>query len=428
MAANYFLLLICYICFQYVDASSSVDFLNETLKITNDGYNYKGWRDLFGYDMAVNEDLLVVSAPGDQGEIYIGSVTVFRRKNGAVQQPGKKLFGMRRDFVYFGITVAVNDDFIVVGSKKGYGTSIYRSYEPCELVAKIEGNTRSVLINDENTIFIGDPYSDDYHGVVRIYSFDKLSHNWTLSQTLKPPVVRWLSGDFYIYVDSSSQYLVVTSRFRKIMFLYRKNTGGVWKVDQNLTHSIPFSTVIIESERLFIGSRRESKVYVYNLLLNSTWSLSQTIQPPDVDGFRVEYFGSDISVQDDVLVIGAPGTTFKDAEPGACFLYVLNHETSNWIVRAVLMASNGTKNTKYLGSRLLLYDNKVFVQSKDIARSNSGSVHEYDVSKYVSKPKNNFLAWYVILIIVLISLLIVVTPLLLVMRCAKGTNYTVAVQ
>ena len=127
-------------------------------------------------------------------------------------------------------------------------------------------------------------------------------------------------------------------------------------------------------------------------------------------------------------MIGASLTTFKDAEPGVCFLYKLNNETSNWIILAVLMASNAAKNTRNFGSRLVLYDDEVFVHSEDIARNCSGSVHEYDVSKYVSKPKINFLAWYVILTIVLISLLFVVAPLLLVISCAKGTNNTVAAE
>ena len=430
--------LIFSICSHYVDASSSVDFVSETLKIIND---YKGGADEFGFDIAVSEDLLVVGAPGELGENYTtkGSVTVFRRQNGVVQQPGKKLLGMRRDIeekrYCFGNYVAVNDDFIVVGSD-GDGhigiTSIYRSYEPYELVKTIQkvdsvasGEWRAwgVIINNEITIFIGDPYSEHYHGAVHIYSNDKLSENWTLSQTLKPPVAQNVSY-FGRYIGSSPQYLVVTSKSNKIVFIYRKNTNGVWNFDQKLTHSIPFRKVIIESERLFIGSY--NKVYVYNLL-NSTWSLNQTIQPPDIAGFRIYEFASDISVQDDVLVIGAPVTTFKDAEAGACFLYVLNKKTSNWIVRAVLMAPNGAKDNQYLGTTLVLYDNKVFVHSYDIARNFSGSVHEYEVS--FSQPENNFLAWYVILIIVLIALLIVIVPLLLVIRYKKKrTNNTVDVQ
>ena len=100
------------------------------------------------------------------------------------------------------------------------------------------GDARSVIINDENTIFIGYPYSEDGNGVVHIYSYDKLSHKWTLSQTLKQPLAR---DDYYFgkYVYSSSQYLVVTSESSKILFIYRKNTDGVWNFDQNLTQSIP---------------------------------------------------------------------------------------------------------------------------------------------------------------------------------------------
>ena len=136
-----------------------------------------------------------------------------------------------------------------------------------------------------------------------------------------------------------------------------------------------------------------------------------------------------------------------------------------WTIRAVLMAPNGGNNTKNLGNRLILYDNKVFVQSKDIARNFSGSVHEYNVSfskrttttitsktptkqtttiissKTSTNPtkvlpttsfkrtENNILAWYVILIIVLVSLLILVAPLLLVIWYKKKrTNNTVDVQ
>ena len=111
MATIYFLPLICFICFYYVDASSSIDFLNETLKIINDGY--KGDYDRFGYDMAVNENLLVIGAPDEQREKYRGSVTVFRRQNGVLQQSGRKL---KRDVDFFGISVAVSNDFIIVGS------------------------------------------------------------------------------------------------------------------------------------------------------------------------------------------------------------------------------------------------------------------------------------------------------------------------
>ena len=411
--------LICSICSHYVDASSSVDFVSESLKIINDGY--KEGSDGFGHDIAVNENLLVVGAPGEHRENYTkkGSVTVFRRQNGVLQQPGKKL---RTDVDSFGISVGVNEDFIVVGSR-GDGfrgiTSIYRSCEPYELVKTIQvGDAWSVIINNENTIFIGDPYTEDNHGAVHIYSNDKLSQNWTLSQTLKPPVAKDFSY-FGRYISSSPQYLVVTSE--SSVFTYRKNTDGAWNFDQNLAQSIPFSNVIIESERLFIGSIRENKTYVYNLL-NNTWTLSQTIQPPDVEGFRIYEFSTDISVQGDVLVIGAPVTTFKDAEAGACFLYVLNHATSQWTIRAVLIAPNGA-------GRLVLYDNKVFVQSQDIARNFSGSVHEYDVSflkpENNQRTENNILAWYVILIIVLISLLIVVVPLLLVIRYKKRTNTTI---
>jgi len=76
---------------------------------------------------------------------------------------------------------------------------------------------------------------------------------------------------------------------------------------------------------LVVGVPKENKAYVYEKS-NEIWSMTATLTPTNVEDGK--FFGYDVSIYDDIIVVGAPGsntTTYVDSK-----VYLFAKPTSGW--------------------------------------------------------------------------------------------------
>lgn len=205
---------------------------------------------LFGSSVAIFEDFAVVGAPEeDSDEIdtniinNAGSVYIFHRNlNGDWQFHQKIVASNRNEFHYFGFKVDIFNDHIIVGAN-GYN------------------------LNNQNEI----DYSLNYSGAA--YIFKKDSNNVWEEKAILLPQDRSNLDNFGSSVSIFNNFAVVGS---------------------------PNDDEDEDNENTLNSS---GSIYVFRLI-NSGWSLTQKIVAPDRKNNSV--FGSSINIDQNVIVVGAP--------------------------------------------------------------------------------------------------------------------------
>ena len=104
---------------------------------------------------------------------------------------------------------------------------------------------------------------------------------------------------------------------------------------------------------LAVGDRHQHKVFLYTQV-NDQWTLTQTLTPSHNDSCCGidDWFGYEVHVYKNLLVVGAPDFSFDEdlTEAGIIYLYVKG-EGGVWVEREALKAANPRKNG-WFGSRI----------------------------------------------------------------------------
>lgn len=295
--------------------------------------------DQFGKAVALSGDTVVIGAYWDEApHPYQGSVYVFARSGDGWKQQQKLTAsdGARDD--YFGISVAISDDTLVVGAQ--FANIVPYADQGAVYVFTRNGSvwterqklTASDALPDDNfgasvaisgdTLAVGAPGDDigANHEQGSVYVFMRSGADWTEKQKLTGAHGATFDH-FGSKVALSGDTLVVGAPlanggaiYQGAVYIYAR-VGSVWAQQQYLSSGgvedqFFGSAVAISGDTLMVGARgdqvganyQQGSVYVYTRS-GTDWAYQQRLTADD--GKAYDYFGSSIALSDDILVVGA---------------------------------------------------------------------------------------------------------------------------
>jgi hypothetical protein len=308
---------------------------------------FKGY---FGMDVAMSGNYAVVGAPNadNASKLSVGCVHVFKKgSSGAWVQVAKLYASDPLSGSYFGSTVAMAGNYIVAGASEWNPGSSY-SHGKVYVFVKGTGDTWTqqaaftepsgggagngfghYLSISTTSVFgpalvVGATGAANSRGAAYVYRFS--SNAWNLQQTLTPNDLAdydYFGGD----VDIDGDYCVVGAPFQNsteynltgvgtaYVFVFG---GGVWGFQQKLsgiTANAGFGySLSLQKDVLAVGAPRQpvyagytSAVYLFKRSL-STWGQFTSLSFSATSGFdESSFFGQSLSLDSNNLFIGIPG-------------------------------------------------------------------------------------------------------------------------
>lgn len=369
--------------------------------------------DLFGYNVAVSGDTLLVGSyrDADQGNLS-GSAYVFIRSS---SNPTK--FDFQQKLVagdgeagdFFGISVAIDGDWAAIAAlldddAADNAGAVYlfdrvgdgwtpRTKLTADDAMPSDGFGRSVDIEGD-TVVVGASNGDS--GVVNagsVYVFTGTGSSWSKQGTLTASdgeagdsfgvsvsksgnrIAIGASGDDDFGLSSGATYLFVL-------------TGGSWQQEIKLTAADLDAgdqfglSVSISGETVLVGSPRDDdnglnsgSAYVF-FRTSGGWMMQQKLTADD--GTAGDNFGWSVSVDGDTAVIGAQ--LDDDVASGAGSAYVFRRSGALWTQVAKLTASDGAMSDIF-GRSVACTESTAIVgaYANDSVDTNAGAAYVYDL-------------------------------------------------
>lgn len=309
----------------------------------------------FGTSVAIDADRIVVGAYGDQNAgNYAGAAYVFVRA-GSKWTPEQKLTGSENSAVdSFGISVAIKDDRIVCGA---FGNSDFNQSEvgSAYVFQRIDGLWMqqqeltasdgaslarfglSVAMNDDTIVVGADGHSElgFYSGAIYVFTFD--GTNWTQQQKIHAQDATE-GASFGYHVAMSGDTIVagapgdqVGTHTRGAAYVFSRHSHG-WLQDRKLVakDSDVFDgfglRVAVSAETIVVGSFWDHEAalyggsaYVYKRNGQSGWSLHEKLFAFDIA--RDDTFGGAVAASDNTVLVGAFGRSDVAFYAGAAYIY-----------------------------------------------------------------------------------------------------------
>ena len=312
--------------------------------------------DYFGYSVVVTVDRIVVGAWGDTDNgTNTGAVYVYDANNLSAQPTKLTAFdGAGGDF--FGISVAVTADKIIVGSR-----------------------------DDDN---------GESSGAVYVYDINNLS-----AQPTKLTAFDGAAGDqFGDRVFATADKIIVGAHGDDDN---GSNSGSVYVYDANNLSAQPTKltafdgaasdifgiSVAVTADKIIVGATGDDdngsssgSVYVYDANNLS----AQPTKLTAFDGAANDYFGISVAATADKIFVGALYDEDNGSDSGSVYVYDANNLSAQ---PTKLTAFDGAASD-YFGSSVAVTDDKIFVGAyfDDDNGSASGSVYVYDVNNLSAQP------------------------------------------
>ncbi len=300
-------------------------------------------RDLFGYSVAADANLVVIGSiyhPGFDGGGRLGSAYVYEW-NGTVFQASVLAPFSPTDGGIFGAAVSVADDLIVVSA----------------------------------------PEDDDLgesSGSASVFSRE--GGVWSRIQKLLP--TDGMSGDRFghcVATDGSTIVVGAPHAGRGAAYVFQQENGLYRQIQVLRGKESSVSTrfggaVAIQGQLLVVGSRGEvavsgsSSANVFRTDGSDLFAFEQELLPSDPEGS--EAFGDAVGLDDDAILVGAPGSLNNRGRA-----YVFRFEGGHWSEEQVLNAGEGSAGGDSFGRTLDIRGDAAIVgmELADDAGMNSGA-------------------------------------------------------
>ena len=304
----------------------------------------------FGWDVAVSGDVLVVSSRnGDQSSLNGGDVSVYRRVNEqwvyeAGLTPSLSVMGD------YGVAVEVDRDLIAVGDPVNSAVHLFR-YDGANWVMEqvleqpdpgIQDQFGAALAIDGDRILVSAFNADDatwnQAGRLFIYKYD--GAQWQ-EEAILESINSNNIANLGVAVSLEGEWAIAGAPLDKEAYgstagavLIYHNDGNIWSVHSKIFPSdgpgfYQFgSGVALSGHRLAVGADNwfplsgggTGKVYLfaYDVELDA-WVETGAVIPDELP--QGANFGHDVSMQDDVLLVGAPEYDGDLENMGAAFLF-----------------------------------------------------------------------------------------------------------
>lgn len=316
--------------------------------------------DYFGFSVAIDGDTIVVGAikDDDAGE-ESGSAYVFTR-NGSIWTEQAKLTASDADAGdHFGYSVGIDGDTIVVG-------------------ADLDGRDRDV--------------EDDKYGSA--YVFVRNGSNWTEQAKLTAGDDEGvmfgesvaISGD--TIVIGSSQTDTDAGEHAGAAYVFSR-VGSIWTEQTKLTHSDAAAgddfghNVDIYEDTIVVGARTKDintlqdagAAYVFTRN-GSTWTEQAKLTASDAA--TEDCFGQSVAIDNDSVIVGVRDSDDAGWSSGSAYVFIRND--SVWDEQVKLTASDAATKDRF-GFSVAISGNTVMVGAhfNDDAGEDSGSVYIYEL-------------------------------------------------
>jgi len=303
--------------------------------------------DFFGRSVATSGDLIVVGAQGDDVvEENSGSVYVFGFDGTDwVEEQKLTASDSRRGAAYFGTSVAISGDVIVIGAEADDSAYVFRfdgtAWVEEQKLTDHDGATRfldnfgrSVAISGD-LIVVGAFREDNEAGVAYVYRFD--GTNWVEEQKLTAS--DGAAGDLFGFgVAFSGDTIVVgakgtgegprSSRPSGSAYVFRFD-GTDWIEEQKLTASDGGAgdgfgvSIALSGDLIAVGAQNNDysgSAYVFRFD-GADWVEDEKLRGSDSKSSSTS-FGSKVAIRGDTIVVGALGDRpEKDTASGAAYVF-----------------------------------------------------------------------------------------------------------
>jgi hypothetical protein len=322
--------------------------------------------DQFGFSVATNGETVVVGAPGDENR---GAAYVFARSGGVWTQQQKLLASDRTPGDFFGGSVAISGETVVVGAGR----------------------------------------ANDFRGAA--YVFARSGGVWSEQQKLRASN-RFMGDGFGVSVAISGETVVVGALFGDVAVgLSNRGTayvfvrsGGVWSEQQMLAASDAAAvfrfgeSVAISGETVVVGAvgaagaagDNQGAAYVF-VRSGGVWTQQQKLEASDAAASDV--FGDSVAISGETIVVGAPGDDGAAGDnQGSAYVFVRSGGV--WTQQQKLEASDAAASDEFGWSVAISGETVVFGAPFDdgAAGDNQGSAYVFVRSGGVWSEQQKLLA------------------------------------
>jgi hypothetical protein len=286
--------------------------------------------DYFGSSVAVSGDTVVVGAPyANSGGTARGQAYVFSRNQGGTNNWGEvKILSAsdQADNDYFGWSVAVSGDTVVVGAYAADSGGTYRG---------------------QAYVFSRNQGGPDFWGQVKILSASDRADNDYFGSSVA------ISGDIVVV---GAHYAASGGTGRGQAYIFSRNQGGTnnWglvkilstsdKADNDLFGSsvaISWDTVVVGAPYANSGGTDRGQAYVFSRNQGGTNNWGEVEILSASDQADNDYFGSSVAVSGDTVVVGAYLADYGGTDRGQAYVFSRNQGgTNNWGEVEILSASD----------------------------------------------------------------------------------------
>jgi len=330
----------------------------ETKIIPPDGASY----DYFGTSVSTDDDVMVVGADGDDDNgDYAGSVYVYRydeNESGWIEEA--KLLASDSS-IYFGTSVSVNGDAIVVGVS---GDDDNGSYSGSAYVYRYDGSGWI----EETKLLASDGDYGDMFGISVSIDGDAAC------------VGAWRDGDYtgsaYVYRYDGSEWIEETK-----LLASDGDYGDLF----GRSASIDGDVMVVGACNDGDNGTDSGSAYVYRYD-GSGWTEEAKLLPSD--GRSDAWFGQSVSIDGDVIVVGAWSDNDSGVWSGSAYVY--RYDGYGWVEDAKLLASDRGFGDEF-GWSVSIYGDVIVVgaggDSDNGDHSGSAYVYRYDGFGWTEETK-----------------------------------------
>ncbi len=300
----------------------------------------------------------------------------------------------------FGTSVAITENFAVVGASRENGAS-GAAYVYVKDNQGKWGFAQQLVATDPNNgaeygggVKFSEDYlvvaagRADYDGLQRtgaLYIYDYLNNNWEFDAKL---IASDYSSDAKLGMNPTSLDVQANTivagapgddSWTGAVYVFTK-VAGVWEETQKIMSPLPVAFdafgigVSTSGNYLAIGANavdgRKGAVYIYIKTSNGVWEYDQTIMASD--GVDDDFFGSSVSLAGEQMVVGAYGV---EQEKGTAYVFEKNSDDV-WVEVQKLKGNPFNDRVQY-GWTTAIQKDYIAVTAPHIYGSEAGEVYLY---------------------------------------------------
>jgi uncharacterized repeat protein (TIGR01451 family) len=356
----------------------------------------------FGAAVAIDGDYLVVGAPSweEVGEGRAGQADVFvRNDEGTPGDPADDTWDHQATlkasdgvaFDRFGHAVAIDGNTIVVGAPFAVSTGAAYVFvrdgsswtQEAQLLPSdgtFDDFFGGAVGISSDTVVVGAPTDlgfFQYRGSA--YVFHRSGGTWTEQQKLSAPnpgAVDWTGHAVAISGDTVALGAPTRGELNAGSALIFTRNGDAWSLQEELIGDAGFRlglSVSLRGNTLAAGANinGSGRVYMFSRT-GDEWSEQQELQSPH--GTVDDEFGFSVSLEEDLLIVGAAQDDDFGADPGAAYLF--RRVGGTWVDLPKLAAPDASAGDRF-GSDLSVSGHTVLVGAAGASANGDGSGAAY---------------------------------------------------